>query len=147
MTNGTTHLLTDDERMIYAEAGQWVRLTNTISWALAAFLVPLLITPIFTALTTPINRCLLFIGSFLIAMFWIHFESLYQKGTDQTRAMLEDMERRTTFPQWKIYTGQKEIVPNGKLSRLKIKQFLWIFYILLALMWIWLLFLLQPTFL
>jgi hypothetical protein len=102
-----------NEAVVYAEAGQWVRLTNTVAWAMAAFLFSMLLAPVVLALTTSIPRPLLVGASIFIAVFWLYFEYLYDRGARQARQMLIDLEAGTTFTWPKLYTLQATIVPKG----------------------------------
>jgi hypothetical protein len=45
-------MMTDEQKLVYAEAGQWVRLANLAMWGTAAVFFPLTLSPLYLALTT-----------------------------------------------------------------------------------------------
>jgi hypothetical protein len=73
-------MMTDEQKLVYAEAGQWVRLANLAMWGTAAVFFPLTLSPLYLALTTNISRLWLAPMSIIVGLFWVYLDYLYGEG-------------------------------------------------------------------
>lgn len=77
---------------VYVQASEWVRMSNTILWAMGTFLVPVSLGCIGLALQLPQQRFFLAPASILVFVFWIYVGLLYRDGTATARSVLMQIE-------------------------------------------------------
>jgi len=104
--------LTPKQQAAYSEAGNWVRLSNSITWAMAAIFPSLAVTPLYFSLTTRVPKPLLVLFSVAVAVFWIYVEYLYEKGSTHARDTLAKIESASGFGPHDFYTQQARLVPR-----------------------------------
>jgi hypothetical protein len=104
--------LTDQDKAVYAEAGHWVRMVNTVTWTLMLAVAPALIGLIVAAHTsTTIPKWIFAVGSGIIALLWLYFDYLYEVSANKARAFLSGIEQTKNFGH-KLYDQQQKIVPS-----------------------------------
>ncbi|MGB9187127.1 MAG: hypothetical protein WCB34_03940 [Methylovirgula sp.] len=129
--------MTDDEKAVYAEAGHWVRMTNTVAWTLMQVLGPILVAAFIAALTgTAIPKCFLALGSALIAAAWFYVDFHYEKSANTARQMLIGIEAAAGFSDdRKFYTAQARGVPCVHSLNLFLMCFLVVLFVAWVLAW------------
>ena len=83
---------------IYAEAGQWIRMCNTIIWSIGAFLITLSMTCVGLALNNPSKQRLLAVESLIAYAFWLYVSMLFRSTAAQSRSVLIAIERHWNTP-------------------------------------------------
>jgi hypothetical protein len=130
-------MMTDEQKAVYSETGQWVRLTNMAMWGTAAVFFPLTLTPVYLALTTNVSRWWLGLTSVIIGLFWCYLDSLYDRGAKSARTMLCAMETDPACaftpgaPGLRLYVAQARVLASGPSS----STLLIIFIIALIIVW------------
>jgi hypothetical protein len=112
-TGGLAMPMNDDQRVIYMEAGQWVRLANTTTWAMAAIFPALAVAPLVLSLTTRVPKLPLVVFSVAMMIFWLRVDYIYERGANQARAMLMDIERTHALAPLDLYTQQSRLFPRA----------------------------------
>lgn len=91
----------DIAKAVYAEAGHWVRLVNTIAWTTAALLVPTSVACVGVAIAHPTHRVILTVGSFGALALWIAIMQRYGWSAKHARETLITIEH-----DWKLLNRQ-----------------------------------------
>jgi hypothetical protein len=90
---------------VYGEAGQWVRLCNTIVWQMAAVFIPASATCIGLALLYRRQMAMLAIASIVFFSIWVFVSFLYGRTAIDARDALMAIERHWRVPgQMALYT-------------------------------------------
>jgi hypothetical protein len=79
---------------IYIEAGQWLRMVNTIGWAMASIFVPISFTAVAFAVQYSKAKWVFCFGSIFLFTFWVAVSFIYRKTSNVTRDVLMDIERK-----------------------------------------------------
>jgi hypothetical protein len=85
-------------KTVYAEAGQWVRMVNTIVWTAGTALFPLVIASLALAFTYRQYRWPLAGGSLAIYGFWMYVSYAYGHSASIARAALMEIEQAWGLP-------------------------------------------------
>jgi hypothetical protein len=80
-------------KAVYAEAGQWVRMVNTIVWTAGTALFPLVIGALGLAFAHPAYRWPLAGGSLALYGFWMYVSYAYGHSAMIARQALMEIER------------------------------------------------------
>jgi hypothetical protein len=84
---------------IYAEAGQWVRMCNVITWSIGALLIPLSIGCIGLAQKYPPHKRFLAGASIVLFAVWVYVSKLYRKTAADARKVLMNIEDTWGVPE------------------------------------------------
>jgi hypothetical protein len=125
---------------IYAEAGQWVRLCNTVVWSMGAILIPLSIGCIGLAQQYP-PRSRFFAGaSLLLYAVWVYVSRLYRNTAAEARQVLMNIEQTWEVPKrMALYEVHGQVghtwysLFNVQIVGLVLLMILWAFLLLVAL--------------
>lgn len=84
---------------IYAEAGQWIRMCNTIIWSMGAFLIPLSIGCIGLAQQYPPRKRFFAGASVLLFAVWVYVSNLDRTTAADARKVLMNIEETWGVPE------------------------------------------------
>jgi len=118
---------------IYAEAGQWIRMVNTIGWTMASIFVPISFGSIVLAVQYPYARWVFCFGSIFLFAFWIIVSFIYRRTSRSARDVLMTIERQWSEDESiSLYIRQKHVgswiagVAVLQLVSFSLLIFLWI---------------------
>ena len=82
------------EDKVYAEAGQWVRMVNTVIWSMGSLVLPLSFTLLGLGVRYPSfgTRMVLAIASVCLFGFWVYVSWLYGITSKDARDVLTNIE-------------------------------------------------------
>ena len=134
----------DNLQYVYIQASEWVRMCNTITWAMGTCLVPISIGCVGLVAQYPQHRYFLAPASIIIFYFWIYVSKLYRASAVSARQVLMGIER-----EWGVKEEVAFFQSHGQvgLSRLGLRDTQHICLAILALVWIVLLVLASRGFL
>lgn len=84
---------------VYAEAGQWIRMSNTLIWSMGAILIPTSLSCIGLAQQFPLRRGFLAGASIFMFAFWVYVSNILKVTCFQARQVLMAIERSWDIPQ------------------------------------------------
>lgn len=122
---------------VYAEAGQWLRMSNQIIWAMGALFVPLSLSPFWLVIGNRAPKTIFVTASIGLFIFWIVVSSLYRRSTSETRKVLIQIEEYWGLEDGlSLYKRQDPIMRKGfslirfQITGLIILMALWLIVIL-----------------
>jgi len=104
--------MTDEQKLAYSEAGNWVRMANTVTWTLAGVFAAILVAAIYMAMTTSVPRWLLVSISVVVGGFWFWIDRVYENTAVAARNILVGLERTKGFEGMRLYTEQSKAIPG-----------------------------------
>jgi hypothetical protein len=123
----------DKLAIIYAEAGKWINLCNTITWSMGAILIPLSIGCIGLAQQYPARRRFFAVASVFLFAVWVYVCNTFRTTAAKSRDVLINIEKTWEVPeQMSLYKLHGQI----GLSRYNLFKVLIICLILLTLLWV-----------
>lgn len=83
---------------VYVQASEWVRLTNTIIWAIGGLVFPVCAGALGLGIKDRNSRPMLALISLLLFLFWVYVSSLYRKSAVTARNTLMAIEAASSIP-------------------------------------------------
>jgi hypothetical protein len=83
---------------VYAEAGQWLRMCNTLLWSMASILIPISIGCVGLAQKYPVQKTFLAAASIFRFAFWVYVSNIYKITSAQAREVLMAIEKAWKIP-------------------------------------------------
>jgi len=122
----------DAAKMVYAEAGNWVRMVNTITWTLGSiFLVGAIIaTNVLTAQTSP-WRGTVALWIIFLCLIWLLIDILYWVSIWTPRSILESVEKDFKNAALRLYTRQQ--MGYGNRVRFWVNVLTWVLPVVVGL--------------
>ncbi|MBK9316287.1 MAG: hypothetical protein IPM55_18895 [Acidobacteria bacterium] len=77
---------------IYIQASEWIRMVNTITWAMGTILVPTSAVCVGWAIQYPEYKEFFAIASVFLYSYWIYVSFLYSRSAAKTRNVLIEIE-------------------------------------------------------
>lgn len=125
---------------VYAEASQWLRLVNTIIWAMGAIFVPASVGCVYLALKEHDNKWFCAVASICSLSAWLYISLLYRKTSKVARDVLMNVERTWNIPgDMALFTIQGQ-VGHSRYSQVRVQIGA---LAVLVVLWVYLLIVLQ----
>jgi hypothetical protein len=83
---------------VYGEAGDWVRLANTITWTIGALVCPISAAALGFGVREPKFRPIMAVVSLFLFSFWVYASYLYRKSAVIARSTLMAIETSSLLP-------------------------------------------------
>jgi hypothetical protein len=130
--------------VLYQHGGEWVRMTNSLNWAIGTLFVPASFLMLgYTATNNGLSsatKVLSAIGSLTLFFSWVYISRLYGESSSVARAVLMRVEASWKLPrELSLYTLQDPVVKRGPRG-VNIRAFQYILLGILAISWLVVLF-------